>query len=399
MRRLGYVGKVPHRGDFVRYNVPTQVHRVWDDWLGEVLRQAEQTLEGWPSGYDDCSPWQFALSPDIAGDEAYAGVLLASRDGVGRRYPFALLATLPETMTPLETLASEPALDALERLACRAVDVADVYERLKASLGELQDTLQRRPQDPAAAPFRPGASTRATEPAVFSEDAELLADRAGTTRLLDAVLRQSSGPYSVWRRRDEEAKNGCLLVSGGLPQGSAAFTLFGAEWSTSVGGRLDGSTRTDTCRPQRHSHATTASVTGVVTSSSPSSPRSASAATAAASTVVSTPPIGTSTASDGRAETPDAVPLSVAAVAERPRPRDAASNIAGSAGHDTRIERAPEPAVDGAAPPVTAAGGPPAADADPAERTADAPSAQVEPSEVETLKIDDEEGEAPWDSP
>jgi len=249
VRQLGYLGKVPHRGDFVRYNVPAQLHRVWDDWLGEVLLQAAQQLDDWPGGYDAAPPWQFALSPDLAGDEARAGVLISSRDGVGRRYPFALFATLPDTTPPLEALAVDPALDALERIARNAVDDAAGYECLKATLGELQETLSERHHGPEPVPFRPGSSTRAAEPAVFSEDAELLADRAGTTRLLDAVLRQSTGPYSAWRRRDSGPVDGRLLVSGGLPRGAAAFALFGAEWSASAGGRLDGSARTDTRRP------------------------------------------------------------------------------------------------------------------------------------------------------
>lgn len=446
MRQLGYLGKVPHRGDFVRYNVPAQLHRVWDDWLGEVLLQAGETLDGWPAGYDAAPPWQFALSPDLAGGEAHAGVLIASRDSIGRRYPFTLFATLANTTTPLETLASDPALEALERLARRAVDDVAEYERLKTALGALQESLPAA-RDPDAVPFRRGSSTRATEPAVFSEDAELLADRAGTTRLLDAVLRQSTGSYSVWRRRDDNAIDGRLLLSGALPQGVAAFALFGAEWTASAGGRLDGAARTDTRRPQRPSPPSAASLpaepSATAAPPAPAAGPDAAAQPDGAATAISsaTPtriesPDATDTATtrgtESGAETASGSAVSIASdavseplagprdvTADTPDPahrEPARARQSGSAQTpdpgaaqtpDPEAARTPDPEAAQASGPGTgraavpspAEGSSPATDPSDDGLPADEPPVRVEPREVETLSIDDEDGDDPWDKP
>ena len=361
MRQLGYLGKVPHRGDFVRYNVPSQLHRVWDDWLAETLRLAEVSVEGWPTPYDAAPPWRFALSPDVAGGEARAGVMLSSRDSVGRRYPFALFGALPAGLGPLEALADDRTLDVLERLAREALEREEVYATLKEALGEAQASTDAPAVDPAAVPFRPGAPIGSDEPAVFCEDPESLAERGGLTRLLDAVLRQSTGPYSVWRSRDGPGGPGRLIVTGGLPSGAAAPTLFGAEWSTRAGGRLDGIARTDTLRPRE----------------TPPSPTEAKPCVAPGTTAM--PP----SAVDEPAAVGHAGELAVAAPAPMP------------AGEDGRPPEPAAPRAPSGREPADA----PSADRSEAGPDTDASPVTVEPLEVETLSIEDEDGDAPWDRP
>jgi len=249
MRQLGYTGKTPHRGDFVRHNVPVLLHDRWDDWLSETLLEAGRTIADWPASYDAAPVWRFAFSADIAGEDARAGVLIATRDSVGRHYPFTVFATLDVGTTPLDALADDALLGSLESLAREALADAERYDALKAALDTLQHAMPPPTGGGQGLPFHAGAATHVDEPAVYCEDACLLQDRAGTRRLLDAVLRQGTGPYSVWRRDDTPTTDGRLIVTGGLPQGGAALALFGADWSSSAGGRLEGRGRSDTRRP------------------------------------------------------------------------------------------------------------------------------------------------------
>lgn len=386
MRQLGYLGKTPHRGDFVRYNVPRLMHGVWDDWLATVLVDAADVLDNWPNGYDAAPLWRFGLSPDIAGEEARAGVVIASRDSVGRRFPFALFGVLADSTTPLETLASDTTLDALEMLARRALDDESAYESLKSSLGDLQDSL---PEDPTSvfAPFRAGTAARTEEPAVYSEDAEVLADRAGTTRLLDATLRQSTGPYSVWQRRDDGNADGCLFVTGGLPRGAAAFVLFGAEWPASVGGRLGGSARSDTRRPGE-AHLSSAP-DAVPTAASGAVPvADAGSVAGAASAVAAVPTSSAILPEDLVVTADDDDPTSGSPEQETPDLRDETPDQ-----DATAPGTAPRPAAAAKPEPTPPATDPPVGiESCPPEALDDSGTLAVE-----TLDIDEDEEEAPWD--
>jgi len=393
VRQLGYTGKVPHRGDFVRHNVPTLLHRVWNDWLAATLATMVDTLDDWPAGYDAAPVWRFALSPDIAGEDARAGVLIASRDGVGRRFPFALLATLPPDATALDPFApGAKALDALETLARRAVDDARAFDTLAETLESLQGSLVDATPTGEWPPFRAGAVAEEAEPAVFCEDATLLADRDGACRLLDAGLRQSTGPYSVWQRRERAPGEGRLLVTGGMPSGPTAPVLFGADWPAHAGGRLlarigapDRSASIDIDVPEARSPAPPDTRTASPAPASAPAPAAAPATLDDLDTLATRAPSDTDTVPRRRSSAtdspldpptdpptdppPDSAPGTVTTAATSPplseplRPRDAAAAV-------TTRSRATDP--------------PPIAPQDP---------------EAEPLELDDDPGDAPWDRP
>ena len=77
-------GKLPAHGDFVARGLSAAERDRLDAWLSREMVAARERLgEAFEDRYDRAPPWRFTL-PDRS------GVLVASVDGVGRRFPLWL---------------------------------------------------------------------------------------------------------------------------------------------------------------------------------------------------------------------------------------------------------------------------------------------------------------------
>lgn len=97
--RLGLLGKLPAHGDFIRRgSLPASFCTPWDAWLQDGIAAARAAIgeERWAGVWDAAPAWRFALPPGACGPDAAAGVMLPSRDAVGRRYPLTLAAVREE---------------------------------------------------------------------------------------------------------------------------------------------------------------------------------------------------------------------------------------------------------------------------------------------------------------
>ncbi|HCA3633227.1 TPA: DUF2094 domain-containing protein, partial [Salmonella enterica subsp. enterica serovar Choleraesuis] len=124
MRRTAVVsapamfGRLPDQSDYVRWRVGAEEGRIWQDWLNRqtwvgsgrhiVLPEGQTTDEerdGWmhlsPRGEHDMPasehhplPWSFVMSPGFlpmgGTTDWLTGVLMASRDSVGRPWPLVI---------------------------------------------------------------------------------------------------------------------------------------------------------------------------------------------------------------------------------------------------------------------------------------------------------------------
>jgi type VI secretion system protein ImpM len=123
---IGWFGKVPARGDFVCHGLPQDWVAPWDACLQQVLVLA-CTQGLWPL---DFAPWRFlAWSQETDGqacDRAWAGVLVPSRDRVGRVFPLTVVQRLGRGRAPGPDWRGAEA--ALARLADAALDVTDTAD-------------------------------------------------------------------------------------------------------------------------------------------------------------------------------------------------------------------------------------------------------------------------------
>jgi type VI secretion system protein ImpM len=93
---IGFYGKLPARGDFVRVGLPRDFTDPWDDWLQSVIA-GSRTLMGdaWLPAFLEAPVWRFTLPRGMCGAQAVLGLMLPSVDRAGRYFPltFAALST------------------------------------------------------------------------------------------------------------------------------------------------------------------------------------------------------------------------------------------------------------------------------------------------------------------
>ena len=101
----GFYGKLPCLGDFVTRRLPRELIAPWDQWLQESLTSSRTQLgNDWLDRYLTSPLWRFVLSPGVAGQVGWTGVLMPSVDRVGRYFPLTLSCPLPAGTNPATVL-------------------------------------------------------------------------------------------------------------------------------------------------------------------------------------------------------------------------------------------------------------------------------------------------------
>jgi type VI secretion system protein ImpM len=109
---VGFYGKLPSRGDFVRVGLPRDFTDPWDAWLQSVMAGSRSLMgEAWLPAYLEAPVWRFALPPGMCGTNAALGVMLPSVDRAGRYFPLTFAMLQPRC---IDTKAGEAWLDTCE---------------------------------------------------------------------------------------------------------------------------------------------------------------------------------------------------------------------------------------------------------------------------------------------
>lgn len=93
---VGFFGKIPGRGDFVRGGLPQHFVLPIDEWWQRVLSESRLSLgEAWVEAWMEAPVWRFAFGPGLCGPDAAVGLWLPSTDRAGRLFPLVLAMTGP----------------------------------------------------------------------------------------------------------------------------------------------------------------------------------------------------------------------------------------------------------------------------------------------------------------
>ena len=111
MQNAGFFGKHPAFGDFISHGLPSDLRDEVQDWLTATLAQSQQSLgSSWSAVWDTASPIRFWLGGNVLRTcNGIKGVIVPSRDKVGRRFPLVVLARfafdeLPPILQPQQQL-------------------------------------------------------------------------------------------------------------------------------------------------------------------------------------------------------------------------------------------------------------------------------------------------------
>lgn len=132
--RIGYIGKIPTRSDFIKAAQDSPLMEVLDNWMAQVMSALPADAR-WKINYDALAPVSFAFVGPRR-KHAIAGHLVASADKSGRRFPFLMMRTLdvtdPAQFVPRCPLVLEPLWSRLGRLAQELIKAADPSAHLHA---------------------------------------------------------------------------------------------------------------------------------------------------------------------------------------------------------------------------------------------------------------------------
>lgn len=103
--KVGYFGKIPSRGDFIKAADNLPLIEVLDEWLAQTMALLAEDPR-WKIGYDGAKPLDFAfIGPRKK--RAIAGHIIASSDMAQRRFPFLTMSEM-EIDEPTEFVSSSP---------------------------------------------------------------------------------------------------------------------------------------------------------------------------------------------------------------------------------------------------------------------------------------------------
>jgi type VI secretion system protein ImpM len=129
---VGFYGKLPARGDFVRAGLPRDFIDPWDAWLQSVLAGSRALMgEAWLPAFLEAPVWRFSLPAGMCGPRAALGLVLPSVDQAGRYFPLAFAVLNAHR---IDAAASGPWLDACEAAGLAALEQDIAPEEVAAML-------------------------------------------------------------------------------------------------------------------------------------------------------------------------------------------------------------------------------------------------------------------------
>ncbi|MFC5473601.1 type VI secretion system-associated protein TagF [Paraherbaspirillum soli] len=105
LANIGYFGKIPSRGDFIKATDNVPLVSILDEWLAQAM-DLLSTDPRWKIAYDAVTPLDFAFIGPRS-KRAIAGHLIASSDQASRRFPFLAVSTM-EIDEPLDFISKSP---------------------------------------------------------------------------------------------------------------------------------------------------------------------------------------------------------------------------------------------------------------------------------------------------
>ncbi len=92
---VGFWGKLPSRGDFVRAGLPRGFTDPWDHWMAAGIQSFRTTAgPSWVEAWLDAPVWRFALPRSCCGDQAAIGLFVPSVDAAGRYFSLTVAALM-----------------------------------------------------------------------------------------------------------------------------------------------------------------------------------------------------------------------------------------------------------------------------------------------------------------
>ncbi|NIG00306.1 type VI secretion system-associated protein TagF, partial [Burkholderia sp. Ax-1720] len=85
---VGFYGKLPGAGDFVKRRLPVDFIEAWDRHFQRAVETGRRELgERWGESWRNGPAWRFVLPPQVCGSGAWCGLTGPAVDRLGRAFP------------------------------------------------------------------------------------------------------------------------------------------------------------------------------------------------------------------------------------------------------------------------------------------------------------------------
>jgi type VI secretion system protein ImpM len=232
---IGFYGKLPSHGDFLRRRVSDAFVGVWDPWLQDCVTASRTALgDTWLDVYLTSPAWRFGCSAGVCGPTPVVGLMVPSVDRVGRYFPLTLVAELP-TGTSILAAASQTAafFDAAERV---------VIETLAADQVDLEtfdDEIMHLAEELASGGIAPRIAFDPIAAQVLDEGAnawQMPIDSPSQLapafeELLSQRLASLYEPLVLWWTSGSSVVVPSCLIAKGLPHPDSFAALLDGSWT------------------------------------------------------------------------------------------------------------------------------------------------------------------------
>jgi type VI secretion system protein ImpM len=231
---VGFFGKLPSHGDFLRRRVSDSFVGVWDGWLQESIAASRAELgDNWLDIYLTSPVWRFACAAGTCGPAPVIGVMVPSVDRVGRYFPLTLVAELPEDTPSLFTVVNraDGFFTAAERLVIETLESEhidfDTFDEQLLRLAEQIETARLAPRV-----VLQGADGLLEDPAngwqiPIGSPSEL---GASFDQVLSQRLSDMYNPLVLWWTDGSARVQPSCLVVKGLPHPDSFASLLDGGW-------------------------------------------------------------------------------------------------------------------------------------------------------------------------
>ena len=233
---VGFYGKLPSHGDFLRRRVSDAFVGVWDGWLQECILESRNSLgDRWLDVYLTSPAWRFACAAGVFGREPVIGLMVPSVDRVGRYFHLTLVASLPQDVSIIAAAsAAEPFLDGAERLvvetlASERVDF-DSFDQQVIELGQALVSIVALPHvvlDASAAAALSDSGSTSFWQIPMGEPSQL---GSVFEQMLSRRLSTLYDPLVMWWTGGSAMVEPSCLIGQGLPRPETFAALLDGSW-------------------------------------------------------------------------------------------------------------------------------------------------------------------------
>lgn len=233
---VGFYGKLPSHGDFLRRRVSDAFVRVWDPWLQECMASSRSVLgDRWLEVYLTSPAWRFACAPGTFGPTPVIGVMVPSVDRVGRYFHLTFVSELPmgtsivAAATTLEAFFDSAERLAVDTLADEQIDF-DGFDGRVAGLSQVLASLVAEAQgvdDPEVAAVLGGNGAKRWHMPLGSPP------RLGALfeHLVAQRLSSLYDPLGLWWTEGSSIVEPSCLIAKGLPDPNGFAALLDGAWA------------------------------------------------------------------------------------------------------------------------------------------------------------------------